>query len=334
MSVLGHRWWLLLLMLIFLLLLFHQFSGLLSPRLSPCRPPQPRREIQTDEEKEGYEAWNREQMKRKIRVKKFCNKETEWKDTWLNDPNIHPLMFQYNAEHSLMGCLQPKVASTTWHQHFYCLESETRREEIGLLPREEQADLLSAPSDPDVETLASTSVSFSMVRHPFERLVSAYQDKIANNPEGHLRLWKGVYKMIESQYGDKTFPSFVKWLVGWKEVHEDLCPDPDEDTPVACEMNPHWSQLQDRCFYCALTYKVIAKFETFQEDLRYIGYLANVTFNEGVRENHTGKTTSLRALKFFRQLTQGEVGALYNLYREDFLMFGYSALPYKAVARK
>ena len=99
-----------------------------------------------------------------------------------------------------------------------------------MLPREEQADLLSAPADPDVETLASTSVSFSMVRHPFERLVSAYQDKvieiyiflkkikfqIADNPEGHLRLWKGVYKMIESQYGDKTFPSFVKWLVGWK----------------------------------------------------------------------------------------------------------------------
>ena len=47
-----------------------------------------------------------------------------------------------------------------------------------MLPREEQADLLSAPSDPDVETLASTSVSFSMVRHPFERLVSAYQDKV------------------------------------------------------------------------------------------------------------------------------------------------------------
>ena len=115
-----------------------------------------------------------------------------------------------------------------------------------------------------------------------------------------------------------------------------------------------------RCFYCALTYKVIAKFETFQEDLRlvkfcfsfarYIGYLANVTFNEGVRENHTGKRTSLRALNFFRQvgrsplkifhfdhffqLTLGEVDALYNLYRGDFLMFGYSSLPYKAVAKK
>ena len=35
------------------------------------------------------------------------------------------------------------------------------------------------PRDPDVVSLAKTSVSFSMVRHPFERIVSAYQDKVA-----------------------------------------------------------------------------------------------------------------------------------------------------------
>ena len=131
-----------------------------------------------------------------------------------------------------------------------------------------------------------------------------------------------------------------------------------------CYSNTASGSFCCRCFYCALTYKVIAKFETFEEDLRlvnfchknrhaiarYIGYLANVTFNEGVRENHTGKRTSLRALNFFRQvsrsrqktfpfnhffqLTEGEVNALYNLYREDFLMFGYSSLPYKAVAQR
>ena len=83
-----------------------------------------------------------------------------------------------------------------------------------------------------------------------------------------------------------------------------------------CYSNPSPESFFRRCFYCALTYKVIAKFETFEEDLRlvnfclanshaiarYIGYMANVTFNEGVRENHTGKRTSLRALDFFRQV--------------------------------
>ena len=35
-------------------------------------------------------------------------------------------------------------------------------------------------------------------------------------------------------------------FVVWQEAHKDLCPDPDEDTPVACDMNPHWNQLQER----------------------------------------------------------------------------------------
>ena len=109
MTILGHRCWLLLLMLIYLLLLFHKFSGLWSTTHSSCRPPQPRRELLTKEEEEGFEGWKEEQMKRRVRVKKFCQKEKGWKETWLNDPNIHPLMFQYNAQHSLTGCLQPKV---------------------------------------------------------------------------------------------------------------------------------------------------------------------------------------------------------------------------------
>ena len=108
-SSLGHRWWPLLFMLIFVLLLFHQFSGLRSPKPSTCRPPEPRREILTNEEEEGYEAWKEEQRKRRKRVNMFCRKETDWKKTWLNYPNIHPLMFQYNTQYSLMGCLQPKV---------------------------------------------------------------------------------------------------------------------------------------------------------------------------------------------------------------------------------
>ena len=34
------------------------------------------------------------------------------------------------------------------------------------------------PRELDLATLAQTTVSFSMVRHPFERIVSAYEDKV------------------------------------------------------------------------------------------------------------------------------------------------------------
>ena len=38
-----------------------------------------------------------------------------------------------------------------------------------------------APDDSNIVDLALASVSFSMVRHPFERLVSAYKDKVSPN---------------------------------------------------------------------------------------------------------------------------------------------------------
>ena len=108
-------------------------------------------------------------------------------------------------------------------------------------------------------------------------------------------------------------------------------------------MNPHWNQLQQRLLlHCSLLFALFPSFcfqyLMFQVFLlciklqghrqvwdvptgfevncphipriaieyiraRYIGYTANVTFNEGVQENRTGKRTSSRALSFFKQVS-------------------------------
>ena len=38
--------------------------------------------------------------------------------------------------------------------------------------------MMMRPRDADIVSLAKTSISFSMVRHPFERIISAYEDKV------------------------------------------------------------------------------------------------------------------------------------------------------------
>ena len=58
---------------------------------------------------EDFVVWVREQRERKAKVAKVCAEDPIWKDSWLRSPNYWQYSFLYNQEHSLLGCLQPKV---------------------------------------------------------------------------------------------------------------------------------------------------------------------------------------------------------------------------------
>ena len=58
---------------------------------------------------EDFVGWVREQQGRKAKVAKMCAEDPRWKDSWLRSPNYWQYSFLYNQEHSLLGCLQPKV---------------------------------------------------------------------------------------------------------------------------------------------------------------------------------------------------------------------------------
>ena len=53
-----------------------------------------------------------------------------------------------------------------------------------------------APDDSNIVDLALASVSFSMVRHPFERLVSAYKDKVSPNVMVIINSLRKLYDAI------------------------------------------------------------------------------------------------------------------------------------------
>merc|ERR1719300_1848041 len=81
---------------------------------------------------------------------------------------------------------------------------------------------------PDINLLAAASVSFSMVRHPFERLVSAYQDKVMERPVG------SIIKSLKNNYGKTTFESFAYLVIKSASKNECL------KTYGNCKFNNHW----------------------------------------------------------------------------------------------
>ena len=108
---------------------------------------------------------------------------------------------------------------------------------------------------------------FSTVRHPFERIVSAYQDKIVDGTSTP----KGKYtKSLKKEYGGVSFVDFTTMIL---DDSEKKCQKLNN-----CHMNGHWKPFISRCWYCDIPYTIIVKAETLAEDQKYLGLMANVEF--------------------------------------------------------
>ena len=129
-----------------------------------------------------------------------------------------------------------------------------------------------------LERIFNNSVSFTFVRHLFERLVSVYQDKFetgskknwiytmyaadildipeasSNKTEAYLRM---IYKKVVN-LPRPSFPEFVAYLLR---------------IPVE-QFNDHWRPYWLHCHVCEQEFDVVGKFETIQEDTIHIqGFL-------------------------------------------------------------
>jgi len=280
-------------------------------------------EVEDNEEDEAgrYEAWWQEQLERRVRVAETCVREGM---SMRADRNT----FLYDPDHRLLFCRNAKVGTSTWLQHFLTLADLPEDEEELIQHRlhAEVPRLFSVdPRDPSIPLLAQATISFSMVRHPFERLVSAYQNKVVSSQDDW---YSWVRAKLKEQFGDTSFSSFAKMII---KKGRKVCRAPGK-TP--CDLDKHWKPFVSRCAYCTTHYTVIAKAETFKDDLRYISHLANVTFEEEVQKNHhSGPTTAELTKKYFSQLERWIVEGLHQQYRVDFEMFGYSPKLYLDMAK-
>jgi len=266
-------------------------------------------------------------------------------ETWalLKKGSHHQFFLEKSNE--LLWCKVPKAASTSWLYAFLKMANVQEHE----LPEDNGMGLHAMLRDKYpllaknlYKKFIPSALKFVIVRHPFERLMSAYMDKLDNYLRD-LRFRGGYYHAmyggdIVSRYREmyqakfpkhplfmRKEPSFVEF------IHYVI------ETPVS-EFDEHWRPMYLLCPPCHFNFDIIIKMDTFTRDSEYIlrqkdldGYIKLEKKHSSIKQKKSEENLDPKQF-LFSQLSKKMLRDLYNKYRVDCEMFEYSIEDYISFA--
>ena len=279
--------------------------------------------------------------------------QQKYKQTWMLDIN-----------HRMAFCKNSKVGTTTWIYHYYQLLTDIEQQDMhndfeldpdwttkdqekwptyvrhrivrdhfhipfdSILPVNESVERnVSIRKLLNAYFQKNQMLSFSFVRHPFERIVSAYKDKFLRN--------RTIASTTVQRYdieSNATFPEFID-LVLQQHQEQKTCILSRSDT-FCDHIDIHWKPFNSRCLFCDITYNVIGKAESFNDDVRYIILKQNleklIPLNTTVlrlnyKPDQKQRDAKKEALAYFSLLSKLQIDKLYEFYHFDFELFDYDA---------
>ncbi|XP_023341912.1 uncharacterized protein LOC111711722 [Eurytemora carolleeae] len=213
----------------------------------------------------------------------------------------------------------------------------------------------------DLQQLWSTSEGFMLVRHPFVRLVSAYEDKMLNPHPFPYRFHHSVQEQIKKRRRNNkkkiafpkeilqskkyqlmlrrnvinlaqlrsqpSFPEFVDWLI---RSRENL-----NATPASWFKENTWTPFYTVCPVCDLNYKVL-KLDGDQDEIKQYITTRKLNMSPNMAVHAIGgKRNSLnKASKYFEKLTKNQILSLAEIYKYDFELFGYEYEDYLVLGKE
>ncbi|XP_050688477.1 carbohydrate sulfotransferase 11-like isoform X2 [Eriocheir sinensis] len=231
--------------------------------------------------------------------------------------------------HHIIYCRNAKAGTTSWLSRLLTWAgisltntsiNNIHKVADRIFPMVEQSKMM--------EQLRRSAVAFTVARHPFDRLVSAYRNKIQGDENYKTYLWPDMIRKYRKGVNngtvlDGSIPTFREFaLFASDEVLRCL----GRARPSCLQMiDVHWQPHHDRCAPCNIKYDVIAKMETKDEDEAYLSHLLGQPLPEPTKQNAaSGNSTSSLTKSFFATLSRSERQQVFEAYKYDFLMFGYS----------
>ncbi|KYN37364.1 Carbohydrate sulfotransferase 8 [Trachymyrmex septentrionalis] len=292
--------------------------------------------------------------RRSLNVERVCKKYNLGFYRKLADDSLfkHPPAPQYTVfymdrVHNISYCPVYKAGTTTWLYNLCLLMNvpeetlNSGKEQLSTIARRAIPEL----EYPEADHVLTTSRKLLVVRHPFERLLSAYRDKLENSIAGreHGTLYfyrkfgaKIVQKYRSNNESDKlseenftepqlnqvirregapppagvepTFREFVEYMI---------------ETDLGSYGDDHWMPYYLFCTPCLVKYDIIAKVESLWRDQVYAINKLGLQNRIKPRWRHSNSYANTSKI-YFSQLNKEMVRRLYEKLRLDFELFDYS----------
>ena len=242
-----------------------------------------------------------------------------------------------NDNHKLLYCYIPKVACSNWKRVLMVMNgdaadpwkiktADVHNRSLGYFR------YLNQYSPEEIVHRLNTYYKFLFVRHPFERLVSAYRNKFVDSY--NYTLFKEMYgRFIIRKYRRNADKKSLKTGdgVSFSEFAEFLH---NSDSEF---MDWHWKQYDTLCHPCLIYYDFIGHFENLHEEADQLLDILQVSDTVKFPRNKTSQyklSTKVIARRYLNSLSEEAKKNLYDKYKHDFEMFGYSMGDYLWRGRK
>ena len=266
-----------------------------------------------------------QQVQRKKILKEVCRM---LKSSPLNLKNKEQLdHLIVDDKHKLLYCYVPKVACTNWKRVLMILMGKTNHTDplqivANVSHRMHVFRRLSDYKTEEIQHRLKNYMKFMFVRHPFERLLSAYRNKFLQNSSNsdyfRVRFGKQIIKQFRPNATkqslnlghDVQFEEFVRYII-------------DPRTVAHSAYNEHWRPMANLCLPCQINYDIIGKYETLEEDAKYV--LDKVKLSKKVKFPRSDRPSSTGNLlnQYLSRLTRDQLLRLYHVYELDFRLFDY-----------
>ena len=220
-----------------------------------------------------------------------------------------------NDKYKVLYCFIPKVVCSQWKRVFLALDN---RSDAYVKPQRAVHNpsyykfLIDYP-DEGIKLRLQTYFKFFFVREPFERLLSAYENKFVDRQwplPSLLHYEKEIVNSFKQQDPNSdenvTFTKFIYYVSG-----------------VGFDQNRHWNTYDTLCHPCDIQYDFIGHFEDMPDEAPYIlrqtGIDQVATFPDFITNNTTGKL-----LQRYAPISKEKIVELATAFEIDFEMFNYN----------